>query len=158
MHRSSLDISSVQFSSLGSCVKQNWKGKGACASARQGAYTSPLLLRSCPSMGRVRVTRVQALLCGRGRGRASTSRRTVERLRAPAKVLQGLQERPACPLLFQGRGALLLHLGDLGEGDGLGLEAGLAGPAGAALATGVPLGDGELLGELLHGRGENMGR
>lgn len=123
---------------------------------QEGGVHVLFLLRLRPSLGRVRVTGVQASLWGCGR--AAAGRRAVERLRAPAKVLQGLQERPARPLLFQGRGALLLHLSDLGEGDGLGLEAGLTGPTGAALATGGPLGDGELLGELLHGRGEKMGR
>ena len=84
--------------------------------------------------------------------------RTVQSLGAPSQVLQRLQEGAASPLLFQGRGALLLHLRYLRERDGLRLEAGLPGPAGAALAPGGALGDRQLLGELLVGRGQEVGR
>ena len=78
---------------------------------------------------------------------------TVQSLGASSQVLQRLQEGAASPLLLQGRGALLLHLRYLRKRDGLRLEAGLPGPAGAALAPCGALGDRQLLGELLSSRG-----
>lgn len=103
------------------------------------------------SLGGVGVTGVQADLCGRGGAAVMGGRRAVEGLRAPPQVLQGLQEGTARPLLLQGRGTLLFYLCDLSEGDRLGFEASLASSAGAALAPRRALGDGQLLGELLHG-------
>lgn len=111
---------------------------------------------SLPSLGGVGVTGVQACLCGRGGVAVMGARRQVEGLCAPPEVLQGLQEGTTCPLLLERRGALLLHLCDFGKGDRLGLEASLAGPAGAASALRRALGDRQLLGELLHGRGHKV--
>lgn len=81
----------------------------------------------------------------------AAGRRTVQCLGAPSQVLQRLQEGAASPLLFQGRGALLLHLRYLRKRDRLRLEAGLSGSPEAALAPGGALGDRQLLGELLGG-------
>lgn len=84
--------------------------------------------------------------------------RAMEGLGAPPQVLQRLQEGPPCPLLLQGRGTFFFYLCYLGEGDRLRLEASLASSAGAALAPCWALGDRQLLGELLHGRGHDVGR
>lgn len=140
--RLTVQLGSVRFASIRSSV-----GGGGSVSS------------SSSSLGGVGVTGVQASLCGRGGVAVVGGQRgAVEGLCAPPQVLQRLQEGASCPLLLQRRGALLLYLGDLGEGDGLRLEAGLAGPTGAALAPGGALGDGQLLGELLHGRGQQVGR
>lgn len=110
------------------------------------------------SLGGVGVTGVQAGLRRCGGAAVMGSRRAMEGLRAPPQVLQRLQEGTACPLLLQGRGTLFLYLCDLSKGDRLCFEAGLARSAGAALAPRWALGDGQLLGELLHGRGHKVGR
>lgn len=112
-------------------------------------------MQNLSSLSGVGVTGVQAGLCG---GAAAMGPRlAVEGLGAPPQVFQGLQERATGPFLFQGGGTFLLHLGDLCEGDGLGFEASLAGPAGATLALSEALGNGQLLGELLHGSGHKVG-
>lgn len=133
-------------------------GLGAASKAKPGARVAadgPVLR---PSLGGVGVAGVQAGLRRRGVAAVLGGWRAVEGLRAPPQVLQGLQEGPARPLLLQRRGTLLLHLRDLSEGHRLRFEAGLARSAGAALAPRWAFGDGQLLGELLHGRGHEVGR
>lgn len=111
---------------------------------------------SHPSLGGVGVTGVQAGLCGCRGAAVMGSWWAVEGLCAPPQVLQGLQEGAACPLLLQGRGAFFFYLCDLRKGDRLCFEASLTGSAGAALASCWALGDGQLLGELLHSRGHKV--
>lgn len=102
--------------------------------------TSEPGVQNVSSLGGVRVTGVQAGLCG---GAAAMGAwRAVEGLGAPPQVLQRLQEGATGPFLFQGARTFLLHLCDLGEGDGLGFETGLTRSAGAALALCQVLGDG----------------
>lgn len=107
------------------------------------------------SLGGVGVTGVLAGVCGGG-SLVGAGGEEVQRLCAPPQVLQRLQEGAPRPLLLQGRGALLLYLSDLSERHGLRLEASLAAAAGTALTPGRALGDRELLGELLHGRGQEV--
>lgn len=114
--------------------------------------------KSQHSLGGVGVTGVQAGLCGCRGAAVVGSWWTMEGVCAPPQVLQGLQEGTPCPLLLQGRGALFFYLCNLSEGDGLRFEAGLTRSAGAALASRRALGDRQLLGELLHGWGHEVGR
>lgn len=122
-----------------------------CPLPHSSSSPDPLPLSLCG----VRIAGVQAGLCGCG-GSCGAGGRSVQRLGAPSQILQGLQEGAPCSLLLQGRGTLLLHLCDFGEGDGLGLESGFAGSAGATAAAGGPLRHGQLLGELLHGGGQQV--
>lgn len=85
-------------------------------------------------------------------------RRAVQGLRAPPQVLQRLEEGATGPFLLQRRRALLLHLCNLSECHRLRFETGLTGPPGPTPPLGWDFGDGQLLGELLHGRGHEVGR
>lgn len=132
----------VWFSSVGLHLKRH-QGEARNTRGRE-------VVTSQPSLSGVGVTGVQAGLCGRGGAAVMGSWWTMKGLCAPPQVLQGLQEGATRPLLLQWRGAFLLHLCNLGEGDRLCFESSLTWSAGAALAPGWALRDRQLLGELLH--------
>lgn len=110
------------------------------------------------SLRGVGVTGVQAGLCGCGGTAVMDSWRAVEGLRASPQVLQGLKEGATCPLLLQGWGTFFFYFCNLSKGDRLCFEASFTRSAGATLAPCWGLGDGQLLGELLHGWGHEVGR
>lgn len=81
----------------------------------------------------------------------------VQALGAPPEVLQRLKEGAFGPFFLQSRPSLLFHLRDLSEGHRLRLKARLPGSARPALSSGGRFGDGQLLRELLHHRGQEVG-
>lgn len=121
-------------------VQVGWKMESG------GVVSSP------PSLSGVRVTGVQADL--RRRGLRLTGRGAVQGLSAPTEVLQWLQEGPTRTLFLHRGGALLLYLGNLGESDGLGLEAGFTSALRPAPPPGGALGHRQLLRKLFHRWGQ----
>lgn len=114
----------------------------------QSCHPSDLLVPL--SVCRVWVTGVQTSLCRRGAA-ALCGSRVVQSLCASPETLQRLKEGPSRPLFLQRRSPFFLHFGDLRKSHRLGLEAGVSGPSGTVSAPSQTLGDGQLLGKLLHG-------